>query len=48
LYATLALYSIVVGLCLGFSGMTNNFQHQNPKLYAELVQSLSICELVTF
>jgi hypothetical protein len=48
LYATLALYSIGVGLCLGFSGMTNNFQHQNPKLYAELVQSLSICELVTF
>jgi hypothetical protein len=44
LYAALALYSIGIGLCLGFSGVTNNFPRQNPQLYDELVRSLSVCD----
>jgi hypothetical protein len=39
----LALYSIGVGVLLGFSGFTENFPRQNPVLYSELVARLSLC-----
>lgn len=43
LYAGLAVYSIAVGLGLGFSGMANNFARENPRLYMELVNDYSVC-----
>ena len=39
----LALYSIGVGVLLGFSGFTENFPRQNPVLFGELAARLSLC-----
>jgi hypothetical protein len=42
-YVLLAAHTIVVGLCLGFSGHTDNFRRENPVLYRQLVATLSTC-----
>jgi hypothetical protein len=42
-YVVLAIHTIVVGLCLGFSGHTDNFRHSSPVIYQKLVDALSIC-----
>jgi hypothetical protein len=43
LYALLAAHSVFVGLCLGFSGHTDNFPRENQRLYRRLVDELSVC-----
>ena len=43
LYAGLALHTIFVGLCLGFTGHMDNFEEQNPKLFRALKDELSVC-----
>jgi hypothetical protein len=43
LYVLLGAHSVFVGLCLGFSGHTDNFPHENPRLYQTLVDELSVC-----
>jgi hypothetical protein len=42
-YVLLALHSIVIGLCLGFSGHVDNFETQNPELFGTLKDQLSVC-----
>jgi hypothetical protein len=43
LYVLLGAHTVFVGLCLGFSGHTDNFPHENPRLYQTLVDELSVC-----
>ncbi|MET0391445.1 MAG: hypothetical protein ABW321_36055 [Polyangiales bacterium] len=43
-FTLLALFSIAVGVGLGFSGFVGNFQRENPVLHYKLVQSLSMCQ----
>jgi len=42
-YLGLGLYSVFVGICLGFTGPYNNFIHRNPELFQWLVHKLSVC-----
>jgi hypothetical protein len=42
-YAALCIYSIGVGLCLGFSGHMDNFRLENPDLFESLVKHASLC-----
>jgi hypothetical protein len=42
-FVLLALYTIGVGVFLGFSGITDNFARQNPVLYMTLVNAWSVC-----
>lgn len=42
-YAGLAVYSIGVGVCLGFTGHIENFGRQNPVLFTTLAQRVSVC-----
>ena len=42
-YAALAVHSVFVGICLGFTGYMNNFESENPKLNRALVDKLSVC-----
>jgi hypothetical protein len=43
LYAAFGLHSIAIGVCLGFTGYMDNFGHENPQLFEQLVHELSFC-----
>jgi hypothetical protein len=43
LFVGLAAHTVIVGVCLGFSGHIDNFRLSNPKLHAQLVEELSFC-----
>jgi hypothetical protein len=42
-YALLALYTVIVGVCLSFTGHTDNFEKQNPELFKHMRDQLSLC-----
>jgi hypothetical protein len=42
-YVALAVHSVFVGICLGFSGHIDNFRRSNPDLYGRLVDKYSVC-----
>jgi hypothetical protein len=44
LYVALAAHTIVVGLCLGFTGHNDNFQRENRALFRTLVERYSVCK----
>jgi hypothetical protein len=37
------VHTIVIGVCLGFTGYMDNFGHTNPQLFEQLVHELSFC-----
>ncbi|MET0391148.1 MAG: hypothetical protein ABW321_34570, partial [Polyangiales bacterium] len=39
----LAVFTIFVGVSLGFTGHMNNFNDENHRLYLRLVKRLSLC-----
>ncbi|MEY4581052.1 MAG: hypothetical protein RL701_5755, partial [Pseudomonadota bacterium] len=43
LYAAFGVHTIVIGVCLGFTGYMDNFGHANPQLFEQLVHELSFC-----
>jgi hypothetical protein len=42
-YGALGVQTIFLGVALGFSGFTDNFEHANPALYQSLQRRLSVC-----
>jgi hypothetical protein len=42
-YGALGVQTLFLGVCLGFSGFADNFEHANPALYQSLQQRLSMC-----
>lgn len=45
LYSSLALHTVFVGICLGFTGYGDSFRKENTALFRQLERTLSVCEI---
>jgi hypothetical protein len=45
LYGSLGLHTVVVGVCLGFTGYADTFRKENTALFRELERKLSVCDV---